>query len=156
MLVFTAMGCGLNSSCKRRQDETEMASTKNIPASSVLAQRPMSRPTCMNCILIEMGEMVSDSFKSLGNAQYVLIFGKVCYTDKCPDCGRQPPGSVKMRLHQDPDSINMIDHQDPGSIKMRNNKMIQSLAEVKIVRTATSREDKENTTQSFQTNYFVV
>ena len=89
---------------------------------------------------------------------FLFIIAKVCYTDKCPDCGRQPPGSVKMRLHQDPDSTNMILHQenqDPGSIKIRTSKMVRSLAENKLLQNATSREEKENT-QTFQTNYFVV
>ena len=32
----------------------------------------------MNCILIEMGEMA-------------------CYTERCPDCGRVPPGRKKAK-----------------------------------------------------------
>ena len=35
-------------------------------------------PRCMNCILIEMGEMA-------------------CYTERCPDCGRIPPGRKKQK-----------------------------------------------------------
>ena len=75
-----------------------------------------------------------------------LVF-KVCYTDKCPDCGRLPPGSTKMRLHQE--------YQDPETIKIRTKGTLRSLAEIKPLRTATSREEKENA-QSYQTNYFVV
>ena len=59
LLVFTAMGCGLRTSCRRRPEETVTASAGNSLASSFPAPRPVSRPSCMNCILIEMGEMVS-------------------------------------------------------------------------------------------------
>ena len=60
LLVFTAMGCGLRTSCKRRTEETETStSVENSLASSIPVPRQVSRPSCMNCILIEMGEMVS-------------------------------------------------------------------------------------------------
>ena len=35
-------------------------------------------PPCMNCLLIEMGEMA-------------------CYQERCPDCGRIPPGRKKVK-----------------------------------------------------------
>ena len=35
-------------------------------------------PPCMNCLLIEMGEMA-------------------CYQERCPDCGRIPPGRKKAK-----------------------------------------------------------
>ena len=78
------MGCGMQNLCRRRgsrdDDDDNSSFGYSVAISNTLLKEetPASRsqPPCMNCVLIEMGEMV-------------------CYTEKCPDCGRIPPGRRK-------------------------------------------------------------
>ena len=80
------MGCGMRNLCRRRgRDEDEVSSAElSLAASShglvkeECAGAGLGLRPCMNCILIEMGEMV-------------------CYTERCPDCGRVPPGRRQHR-----------------------------------------------------------
>ena len=85
LLVLTAMGCGMQNLCRRRgsrdDDDDNSSFGYSVAISNTLLKEetPAGRsgqPPCMNCVLIEMGEMV-------------------CYTEKCPDCGRIPPGRRK-------------------------------------------------------------
>ena len=86
MLVLTAMSCGLRNLCRRRsrddEDDTSSFGYSVAVTNTLLKEdNPVGRgqPPCMNCVLIEMGEMV-------------------CYTERCPDCGRIPPGRRKKPL----------------------------------------------------------
>jgi len=89
LLVAFAILCGLKGACRRRrnQDEfveviSEVESESFRPQSGAQSQEKEETDTglCMNCLLIEMGEMV-------------------CYSDRCPDCGRVPPGrNIKQQL----------------------------------------------------------
>ena len=123
MLVLTAMGCGMQNLCRRRQvscdwwtrghvtswppligqhgdDEDDNSSfgysvaiSNNLFREEAVASR--SLPPCMNCVLIEMGEMVcyTGILKIIfGAAEKYLTFVLV---EKCPDCGRVPPGRRK-------------------------------------------------------------
>ena len=76
LLVFTAMGCGLQNICRRRgeadsDDDSSLGYSVAVSNSLQKEEGSGRAPgkTCMNCILIEMGEMV-------------------CYSERCPDCGR--------------------------------------------------------------------
>ena len=52
-----------------------------------------SMPPCMNCVLIEMGEMVCYTGQRPIKRESLLK----CFVtpEKCPDCGRIPPGRRK-------------------------------------------------------------
>ena len=75
------MGCGMQNMCRRRNDSDDddsslgysVAVSNSLLKEESLASR--SQPPCMNCVLIEMGEMV-------------------CYSERCPDCGRWGAGII--------------------------------------------------------------
>ena len=76
LLVLTAMGCGMQNMCRRRgdaeEDDDSSLGYSVAVSNSLLKEESVtsrSQPPCMNCVLIEMGEMV-------------------CYSERCPDCGR--------------------------------------------------------------------
>ena len=52
-----------------------------------------SMPPCMNCVLIEMGEMVCYTGQYMD--ERVSITDLLYFSEKCPDCGRIPPGRRK-------------------------------------------------------------
>ena len=72
------MGCGMQNMCRSRRageadsdDESSLGYSVAV-SNSLLKEESFasrSQPPCMNCVLIEMGEMV-------------------CYSERCPDCGR--------------------------------------------------------------------
>ena len=84
LLVVTAMGCGMRNLCRRQRlvdDEVSSPSYNVAVSNSIFREDSGSgreQMRCMNCILIEMGEMA-------------------CYTERCPDCGRIPPGRKKQK-----------------------------------------------------------
>ena len=74
-MVLTAMGCGMQNMCRRRNeiDDDDSSLGYSVAVSNSLLKEESfaskNQPPCMNCVLIEMGEMV-------------------CYSERCPDCGR--------------------------------------------------------------------
>jgi len=72
--------------CRRRSDTDDDDSSVGYSvavSNSLLKEESFAsknQPPCMNCVLIEMGEMV-------------------CYSERCPDCGRIPPG--RRKKHQE-------------------------------------------------------
>ena len=84
LLVVTAMGCGMRNLCRGRRTVNDEVSSPgyNVAVSNSIFREDSGsgreQMRCMNCILIEMGEMA-------------------CYTERCPDCGRIPPGRKKQK-----------------------------------------------------------
>ena len=73
------MGCGMQNMCRRRNesDDDDSSVGYSVAVSNSLLKEESfvskAQPPCMNCVLIEMGEMV-------------------CYSERCPDCGRWEAG----------------------------------------------------------------
>jgi len=79
LLVLTAIGCGVQSFCRKNGSDDDIYSLGYGGTSSSYHRNDSlgaDEAPCMNCLLIEMGEMV-------------------CYTPRCPECGRTPPGRKK-------------------------------------------------------------
>ena len=95
IIVIAAMTCGIHRLCRRerevladqptysvaisnslfKEERWDLKGLKGLKAEGLLMFRGREEMPCLNCRLIEMGEMA-------------------CYADTCPQCHRAPPGQA--------------------------------------------------------------
>ena len=99
LLVLTAMGCGMQNMCRRRNetDDDDSSVGYSVAVSNSLLKEESfvskAQPPCMNCVLIEMGEMV-------------------CYSERCPDCGRWEAGQAGGDCNSNPAEFRPVERRN--------------------------------------------